>query len=194
DRPRRERDRRDRRAARRHGRRAGAGPPRRRGPPAGLPRPSGRRPHLPADRGRAAHEVRGAGGRADRRRAHVRASAFYDRETGWLFIRNTTLEGFTAAFLHEATHYLQNIYRPGMTQFMREFEAYSVQRGYLQRLVADGANPDVAFPNYKWLVDADNERIVQHIWDRYQVRPPPGADLEATVMEALGNVGRIEVP
>ena len=124
----------------------------------------------------------------------LRASAFYDRETGWLFIRNTTLEGFTAAFLHEATHYLQNIYRPGMTQFMREFEAYSVQRSYLQRLVADGANPDVAFPNYKWLVDADNERIVQHIWDRYQVRPPPGADLEAAVMEALGNVGRIEVP
>src|SRR5262249_40654903 len=124
----------------------------------------------------------------------LRASAFYDRETGWLFIRNTTLEGFTAAFLHEATHYLQNIYRPGMTQFMREFEAYSVQRGYLQRLVADGANPALAFPNYKWLVDADNERIVQHIWDRYQVRPPPGADLEATVMEALGNVGRIEVP
>src|SRR5215510_11584367 len=107
----------------------------------------------------------------------LRASAFYDRETGWLFIRNTTLEGFTAAFLHEATHYLQNIYRPGMTQFMREFEAYSVQRGYLQ-----------------WLVDDDNERIVQHIWDRYQVRPPPGADLEAAVMEALGNVGRIEVP
>jgi len=26
------------------------------------------------------------------------------------------------------------------------------------------------------------------------VRPPPGADLEAAVMEALGNVGRIEVP
>src|SRR5262249_38418778 len=56
---------------RRHGGRGGAGPPRRRGPPAGLPRPSGRRPHLPADRGRAAHEVRGAGGRADRRRSHA---------------------------------------------------------------------------------------------------------------------------
>jgi hypothetical protein len=121
-------------------------------------------------------------------------AAFYGRKSGNLFVKDTTLEGFTAAFLHEATHYLQNIYRPSMTQFMREFEAYSVQRGYLQRLIADGANPDIAFPTWKWLAKGSNEDIVNHIRQAYGVGPPAGADLDAAVLDALGSVGRVEVP
>jgi len=124
----------------------------------------------------------------------MRGAAFYDRASGALFVKDTTLEGFTAALLHEATHYLQNVYRPGMTKFMREFEAYSVQRGYLQRLIVDGANPDVAFPSWKWLANASNNDIVDHIWDIYKVRPPTGADLDQAVLDALGSVGRVEVP
>lgn len=128
-------------------------------------------------------------------RRMMRSDAFYDRGNGYIFLKDTSLESFSSTLIHETTHYLQNIYRPSMTRFMREFEAYSAQRHYLQRLIADGVDADTAFPSWKWLADASNDDIVAHLGGPpYNLAPPAGADLDGAVMDALTNLGRVEAP
>ncbi|HMN99255.1 MAG TPA: hypothetical protein PKD59_07570 [Miltoncostaeaceae bacterium] len=124
----------------------------------------------------------------------LNAGGFYDRGNGFLFVSGGTAEGLSGVVMHEITHYLQSILRPGMNKFMVEFEAYSVQRHYLQRLIADGIDPDVAFAEWKWLADATDDDIVRHLAEGYNLHPPIGADFQQAVLDAISDVGRLELP
>ena len=118
----------------------------------------------------------------------------YHRPTGTLFLKgDRTVGSLASVTVHEITHHLQEIYRPGMTKFAREFESYTKQRDYLQRLMRDGVDPTEGFPHHAWLADATDERIVQHIWDVNRVRPPDAFEYQAAVRDAIDNVGRMEL-
>jgi hypothetical protein len=81
-----------------------------------------------------------------------------------------------------------------MTRFHEEFEAYAAQRHYLQRLAASGVDPDWAFPSHKWLLDASNDKIVEHIVGHpiYGMTRPGVLDLDDAVMDAITNVARTQ--
>ena len=76
-----------------------------------------------------------------------------------------------------------------MTRFHEEFEAYAAQRHYLQRLAASGVDPDMAFPTHKWLLNASNDDIVQHIVQGYGMAAPVGSPGRA-VIDAILSVNR----
>jgi hypothetical protein len=124
----------------------------------------------------------------------LRAGGFYDRGNGYLFVKGGDVHGLSHVVVHEVTHYLQNLFRPSMSKFMREFEAFAAQRHYLQRLVAEGIDPNVAFADWKWLVTATDEDLARHITQAYGVAPPAVIDYQQAVMDAIGAVGRIELP
>jgi hypothetical protein len=122
----------------------------------------------------------------------LQADGLMDRRFGVLFLKPSTLEEVSSTALHEVVHHIQNVKRPLMTRFHREFEAYAAQRHYLQRLAASGVDPDMAFPTHKWLLNASNDDIVQHLVGHriYGMTRPVALDLDDAVMDAIASVGR----
>lgn len=124
----------------------------------------------------------------------MRADGFYDPSTGYIFLKGGNVDELGGVTLHEVVHYLQETYRPNMSTFLMEFEAYVAQRDYLRRLIGSGVDPDVAFPRWKWLAEADEAAIFGHLSsDAYKLYRPAGFDAGAAVRDALTDLGRIDV-
>lgn len=125
-------------------------------------------------------------------RGMLKKSGMYSREHGILFITgDRTVASLSSATIHEVTHYLQNIYRPSMGKFWREFEAYSKQRQYILRLMQDGVDPET-FPGWRWLATASDDDIVAHIKMVDNVVPPARFEFQAAVEDALHRIDRVD--
>lgn len=117
-----------------------------------------------------------------------------DKKIGVLFLKEGTLESMSATALHEIVHFLQDVHRPLMSKFHQEFEAFAAQRHYLQQLWRSGVDPDMAFPSWKWLLNASNDDIVRHLATDpvYKVMPDVGLNLDDAVIDALASLTRSE--
>ena len=119
-------------------------------------------------------------------------NAFYSRRADAVFVREGEINALSGSVIHELTHRMQQQLRPSMTRYMQEFESFAAQRSYLQRLIADGVDPDVAFPRHKWLANASDADIHRHVVTAYNVTPPAGFDYANAVLEAIAGLGRVE--
>jgi hypothetical protein len=118
----------------------------------------------------------------------------FDRLHNILFLKPATFESLESTALHEIVHHLQKANRPLMTRYHREFEAYAAQRHYLQQLARSGIDPDMAFPSWRWLLDASNDDIVAHLRSphAYGLTPDTGLDLDDAVLNAIASIHRVE--
>lgn len=123
--------------------------------------------------------------------SRVPTGGFYNPRHEYIFVNDGTLHRVSSVVIHELVHRMQNVYRPRMTPFMREFEAHAAQRHYIQRLLADGIDPDVAFPDSRWLVDATDDDIVKRLADKYGLTPPADFDPREAVRDAVARIDRI---
>jgi hypothetical protein len=128
------------------------------------------------------------------RAGFLKADGFLDKTHGVLFLKPSTFESLEAAAMHEIVHFLQDLHRPLMSRFHQEFEAYAAQRHYLQQLARSGVDPDMAFPTWRWLLDASNDDIVAHLRRNklYRLTPDPGLDLDDAVLDAIASLNRSE--
>jgi hypothetical protein len=116
---------------------------------------------------------------------------FYNPANDYLFVREGSINALSGGVIHEVVHRMQVQLRPQMTRFMQEFESFAAQRSYLQRLIADGVDPGVAFPAHRWLAEASDEAITRHIVTTYGIPAPADFDYAQAVLEAIGGLGRI---
>ena len=110
------------------------------------------------------------------------------------FLKPATFEALEASALHELVHFLQDLHRPLMSRFHQELEAFAAQRHYLQQLARSGVDPDMAFPAWRWLLDASNDDIVAHLRRHklYGLTPDAGLDLDEAVLDAIASLNRSE--
>jgi hypothetical protein len=139
----------------------------------------------------AIRDVFGAGADDVLNRGVLNWNAFYSSRADAVFVREGTINSLSGSVIHELTHRVQQQLRPQMTRFMQEFESFAAQRSYLQRLIADGVDPAVAFPNHRWLAEASNADIERHIVTAYNITPPAGFDYDQAVLDAIAGLGRI---
>lgn len=124
---------------------------------------------------------------------------FFDVGSGDMFIRGGNPESVASVVVHEVTHHVQKEVGDQLTDFAAEYQAFMMQRAYLQRLGREGGYEAVP-KNMRWLVDASLERkgplnandIEMHIMDAYGYSRPYGFDPKQTVEDVLSNLENIQ--
>jgi hypothetical protein len=108
---------------------------------------------------------------------------------GHVFIKpGMTIDSAASTLVHELSHAIQRRYFQGMSDFMKEFQAFKMQRHYLERIPAAEVPPEDL-----WLLRATDAEIEAHIEKYYGFYSLPGNDNidEALnqILTALGDTG-----
>jgi len=116
-------------------------------------------------------------------------NGFYDPRTGHMFVKPGSLEFVSSTVIHESIHYVQASFGQSVTGFMAEFEAYTAERLFLQRLARD---PNAKIPDQlKWLLNADDNAISIHIsGPPYNYTIPGDIDSSEAVLNVIRRMQR----
>jgi hypothetical protein len=115
---------------------------------------------------------------------------FYDPRTGHMFIRPGTLEDFSSTVIHESVHYVQASFGESVRGFLSEFEAYSAQRHFLQKLAMQSGESTVP-DAWRWLRNATDNDIALHLSQPpYNYTIPGNIDSFQTVLDVIRRMNR----
>ena len=85
-----------------------------------------------------------------------------------MFVREGALARVQSTLVHETTHYIQDLYRNVYRSFYAEFQAYAMERIFLNRLAREARRIGISMPNtlpenVRWILHASDEDIANYI-------------------------------
>ncbi|ONI92277.1 hypothetical protein ALI22I_04870 [Saccharothrix sp. ALI-22-I] len=114
----------------------------------------------------------------------------YDPIRGWLWVKPGHFNEVSSTIVHETTHWLQTTQHAGLTIFMEEFQAYTMEQRYVRALFRSvNGDLDQLPSSLVWLIGASEERIAAHILENYPAaRRVTDLDAARTAEEVLARM------